>query len=138
MVRETFDIMCMVKADRNLGGTLGFHRVHAYPHADSNADDIIPYALKGKDCIVYSVFRELGLDPVARPVMDGDFSDEEEEYYDDDDSDAGKDSVGYHLHQVVLDYNELEEGSGAYEKRNIRLSSAVQGCIKLTWTDNRT
>ncbi|CAG8976801.1 hypothetical protein HYALB_00012507 [Hymenoscyphus albidus] len=105
------------------GGTLGFHCVHVYPHANEDTDDLMPYTLKGMDCIVFSVFRELGLRPVARPVMEnfpeydgyGDsLSDEEDQ----EDPDAGKTAIGHGFHETVVD--EYEVGGSLEECRRLR------------------
>ncbi|CAG8955206.1 hypothetical protein HYFRA_00007222 [Hymenoscyphus fraxineus] len=88
------------------GGTLGFHCVHAYPHANEDTNDLMPYALKGMDCIVFSVFRELGLRPVARPVME-DFPE-----YEDSQSDEEA-PIGHGFHETVVDEYEVE---GSFEE----------------------
>lgn len=51
------------------GGILGVHCSHAYPHASSQARELLPRGLKGADLAVYSVFKSLGIDSHVVPVL---------------------------------------------------------------------
>ncbi|OOQ86806.1 hypothetical protein PEBR_19672 [Penicillium brasilianum] len=51
------------------GGILGVHCSHAYPHASSQAQELLPKGLKGVDLAVYSVFKSLGIDTHILPVL---------------------------------------------------------------------
>lgn len=64
------EIFMSPSADRlATGGTLGFHCQHVYAHT-SYADNL-PFALKGVDVIVFSVFWRLGLNVRMRAVTEG-------------------------------------------------------------------
>lgn len=52
------------------GGTLGFHCTHAYAHSYDRFARRLPFALKGVDVMVYTIFRSLGLDATVRPVLE--------------------------------------------------------------------
>lgn len=52
-----------------VGGILGVHCAHAYPHASSQAQELLPKGLKGADLAVYSVFQSLGVDVHVLPVL---------------------------------------------------------------------
>jgi hypothetical protein len=54
------------------GGTLGFHCTHAYAHTTSHNVVRLPFALKGVDVVIYTVFRSLGLQVRIRPVLEED------------------------------------------------------------------
>ncbi|KAF3392552.1 hypothetical protein F1880_008831 [Penicillium rolfsii] len=51
------------------GGILGVNCSHAYPHASSQARELLPRGLKGADLAVYSVFKSLGIDTHVLPVL---------------------------------------------------------------------
>lgn len=51
------------------GGILGVHCSHAYPHASSQAQELLPRGLKGADLAVYSVLMSLGIDAHVLPVL---------------------------------------------------------------------
>lgn len=51
------------------GGILGVNCSHAYPHASSQAQGLLPKGLKGADLAVYSVFKSLGIDVHVLPVL---------------------------------------------------------------------
>lgn len=53
------------------GGTLGFYCVHAYAHANDRVVKTLPYALKGVDAVVFSIFQGLNLSVSMRAVMEG-------------------------------------------------------------------
>lgn len=71
------------------GGMLGFYCQHAYAHTNRDLSSRLPYALKGVDAHIYSIFHHMGLEVKIRPVMEElheedfsdheDFSDEEDE-----------------------------------------------------------
>ena len=64
------------------GGVLGFYCQHAYAHTNQNSCSRLPYALKGVDAHIYSIFHHIGLETKIRPVMEelpeDDFGDEED------------------------------------------------------------
>jgi hypothetical protein len=51
------------------GGIVGVHCSHAYPHASSQAQELLPRGLKGADLAVYSVFKSFGIDAHVLPVL---------------------------------------------------------------------
>ena len=65
------------------GGMLGFYCEHAYAHTNRDLCRHLPYALKGVDAHIYSIFHHIGLETKIRPVMEEiheeDFPDEDEE-----------------------------------------------------------
>ena len=65
------------------GGMLGFYCQHAYAHTNRDSCSRLPYALKGVDAHIYSIFHHMGLEAKIRPVMEElpeeDFPDEEDE-----------------------------------------------------------
>jgi hypothetical protein len=74
---------------------VGLYYTHRYAHAHKSAASLMPYALKGVDCILVFVFRGLGLRTIARPVMERDVEDgygEEEEFNSDSDAEYIGDS----------------------------------------------
>jgi hypothetical protein len=57
----------------------------------------LPFALKGVDVVIYTVFRSLGLEAEIRPVL------EDPPRYDSDaEGDEGDDLVGTKLHDMQL------------------------------------
>jgi hypothetical protein len=52
---------------------LGFYCRHKYAHSTSDASDRLPFAFKGVDLIVYSIFWALGLHVKAHPILDLDY-----------------------------------------------------------------
>ncbi|KAJ5322019.1 Oxoglutarate/iron-dependent dioxygenase [Penicillium brevicompactum] len=56
--------------DPVLGGILGIHCSHAYPHTSEGFSDLLPNALKGADLELFSIFKRLGIYVVVRPVFD--------------------------------------------------------------------
>jgi len=60
------------------GGILGFHCCHKYVHNNGTAYQRMPFALKGIDVAIFSVFSDLGLSVLVRPMI----LLEDEEYYD--------------------------------------------------------
>lgn len=65
------------------GGMLGFYCQYAYAHTNRDLSSRLPYALKGVDAHIYSIFHHVGLETKIRPVMEElpeeDFPDDEEE-----------------------------------------------------------
>ncbi|KAJ5483787.1 hypothetical protein N7530_003033 [Penicillium desertorum] len=61
------------------GGALGFFCSHAYPHASDEAPMLLPRALKGSDLVLYSVFKSLGIQIDALPVVLDSYYDPSEE-----------------------------------------------------------
>ena len=55
----------------------------------------LPFALKGVDVVIYTVFRSLGLEIEIRPVLENT----------EDKSDEGDDLVGTELHDIQLSEN---------------------------------
>jgi len=64
----------------DLGGRLGFHCIHQYAHTREGTEKLMPFALKGIDMVVFSVFRSLGLHVRVSPILAPDY--EEESPYD--------------------------------------------------------
>ncbi|KAH7360852.1 hypothetical protein BKA65DRAFT_547562 [Rhexocercosporidium sp. MPI-PUGE-AT-0058] len=60
------------------GGTLGFYCAHQYAHTRKATDQLMPYALKGIDAVLFAVFSNLGVKVHVRPVLDNDAWSEEE------------------------------------------------------------
>ena len=52
------------------GGTLGFYCAHQYAHATNDANIRLPWALKGIDVVIFTVFQRLGLEVEVRPVSE--------------------------------------------------------------------
>lgn len=42
------------------GGTLGFFCAHQYVHTRKKTEKFVPYALKGIDATIFTVFQALG------------------------------------------------------------------------------
>ena len=53
------------------GGTLGFHCVHAYAHANDRVNEMMPYILKGVDAVIFFIFKAFGLEIDLHAVMEG-------------------------------------------------------------------
>jgi hypothetical protein len=83
---------------------------HQYAHTHSSAANLMPYALKGVDCIIFSVFKSLGLKAIARPVMGKD-SDEEEESGDDEDFDPMTDHFDDPITLIGTKFHEMGTGN---------------------------
>ncbi|KAL8852145.1 MAG: hypothetical protein Q9221_002968 [Calogaya cf. arnoldii] len=91
------------------GGTLGFHCVHAYAHTNDRVAETLPYALKGVDAVVFSIFKRLNLSVSMRAVMEMEdiigedeyARHEEEEEEDDDMKDAKLVATGLHGIQIL-------------------------------------
>ena len=56
----------------------------------------LPFALKGVDVVIYTVFRSLGLEVEIRPVLD------ESRYEYDEEGDQGDVLVGTELHDIQI------------------------------------
>ena len=56
---------------KDAGGTLGFHCKHAYAHSNKRLKATLPYAVKGVDAKVFSVFFKLGVHVSMCAVMEG-------------------------------------------------------------------
>lgn len=103
------------------GGVLGFHCAHAYAHTNDRSIRHLPFALKGVDVIVYTVFRSLGLDLKIKPVLDALNGND---YYDGSDGSDGADGdengelVGTGLHGIQISE---EGGRDGYETREVGL-----------------
>ena len=66
------DRRCRVTAHNLLlGGTLDFHCVHAYAHANDRVTETLPYTLKGADAIIFSISKAFGLSVSLHAVMEG-------------------------------------------------------------------
>lgn len=87
------------------GGTLGFYCTHAYAHSDDGSRKRLPFALKGVDMIIYTVFKSLGLDveilPVLEPIDDERFT-ERLRYESEEGEELNGDLVGTGLHGIQL------------------------------------
>lgn len=73
------------------GGTIGFYCTHMYAHNNKATEKLMPFALKGIDVVIFSVFLKLGLKVRVLPVLQDDSVEEysdEEMTYDSDDSDV--------------------------------------------------
>jgi hypothetical protein len=92
----------------DLGGTMGVYCTHRYAHAHQSAASLMPYALKGVDYIMLSVFRSLGLITIARPVLENKL----DEWWDD------------HDHRYDPDYDE-DIDPEEYELRHRPVGSIV-------------
>jgi hypothetical protein len=51
------------------GGTMGFYCSHTYAHNRAKTESLMPYALKGVDAILFSVFHALGMKVTVRPIL---------------------------------------------------------------------
>ena len=51
------------------GGTMGFYCSHAYAHTHRNTESLMPFALKGIDATLFSVFHALGMNVTVRPIL---------------------------------------------------------------------
>ena len=68
----------------------------------------LPFALKGVDVVIYTVFRSLGLEIEIRPVLDHPPRDVED--------DEGDDLVGTKLHDIQLS----EDGDNSKTEAKVR------------------
>ncbi|KAL8915126.1 MAG: hypothetical protein Q9172_006955 [Xanthocarpia lactea] len=94
------------------GGTLGFHCEHAYAHANSKTVRTLPFALKGIDAIIFSIFADLGIPVSLRAVMKGvpsaygpdmkDLRREERQYYEDNSETHGAELVATSLRGMKI------------------------------------
>jgi hypothetical protein len=71
------------------GGTMGFYCSHTYAHNRAKTESLMPYALKGVDATLFSVFRALGMNVTVRPILGTEAWDEyyENTYEGEDESD---------------------------------------------------
>lgn len=68
-----------IATDNQTGGVLGFYCAHQYAHTrNDSTGNLMPYALKGIDVALFSVFKSLGLEVKVRPVLDPEDFDEYE------------------------------------------------------------
>jgi hypothetical protein len=100
---------------------LGFNCAHAYAHTNDRYTVRLPFALKGVDVVVYTVFRALGLhvniQPVLERIEDGDSGRDPDE---EDDEDSWRDSdqksegelVGTGLHGMLITEEGGSDGYG--------------------------
>ncbi|KAG4441070.1 hypothetical protein IFR05_003424 [Cadophora sp. M221] len=65
------------------GGTLGFYCAHQYAHTRKTTGQLMPYALKGIDAVLFAVFSSLGMKVRVSPVLDNDAWSREDTDYDD-------------------------------------------------------
>ncbi|KAL2064514.1 hypothetical protein VTL71DRAFT_3651 [Oculimacula yallundae] len=75
------------------GGTLGFYCAHQYAHTREGTDQLMPYALKGIDAVLFAVFNSLGVSVRLRPVLENDIFERE-------DVDIGEDDYQRHRDYV--------------------------------------
>jgi len=61
------------------GGTMGFYCSHTYAHTLKNTESLMPYALKGVDATLFSVFHVLGMNVIVRPILGNDAWEEYDE-----------------------------------------------------------
>lgn len=88
------------------GGIIGFYCAYKYAHHTSRAHALLPWALKGVDVAIYSVFRSLGLEVSVRPILISNALDEmvlEYNIYENNDKDSQGVRVGDALHKLALD-----------------------------------
>ena len=99
------------------GGMLGFYCHHAYAHTNRNLSSRLPYALKGVDAHIYSVFHHVGLETKVRPVMEKlpeeDFPDEDEISFAPEEAEALDKMLGETLKNRQKDTPLLIEGDGS-------------------------
>ncbi|TVY33603.1 hypothetical protein LSUB1_G007087 [Lachnellula subtilissima] len=79
------------------GGTMGFYCAHMYAHNHKATEKLMPFALKGIDVAIFSVFLKLGLKVSVRPVLQ-DKNNSDDEYSDEDiyDSDESQHVLSKH------------------------------------------
>ena len=82
---------------------MDFNCAHAYTHTSNRYAVRLPFALKGVDIVVYTIFRALGLHVNIYPVLERI----------EDDGDEGE-LVGTNLHGVVITE---EGGSDGYNNK---------------------
>ncbi|KAL8636521.1 MAG: hypothetical protein Q9226_009245 [Calogaya cf. arnoldii] len=86
------------------GGTLGFHCVHAYAHTNDRVVETLPYALKGVDAVVFSIFKGLNLSVSMRAVIEKENMIDGDDYDWREESDDMKDAklVATALHGIQI------------------------------------
>ena len=77
-------------------GILGYFCTHVYAHTNDYQSRKLPFALKGADALIWSVFRSLGLGVNIRPVME-----DIDDGHGHSDEDRGR-LVGLGLHRVKI------------------------------------
>ena len=58
---------------------MGFYCSHTYAHTLKNTESLMPYALKGVDATLFSVFHVLGMNVIVRPILGNDAWEEYDE-----------------------------------------------------------
>ncbi|KAI9776050.1 MAG: hypothetical protein M1839_000653 [Geoglossum umbratile] len=106
------------------GGVIGIYCSHKYAHTTSDAGLRLPFALKGSDLTVYSIFRALGVPVKSRPIIDLTY------LCDSDDEDC--DIVGKDYHDLVITHGELE-GKSLDQLRPIWPYESIAG---IHWLNN--
>lgn len=102
------------------GGMLGFYCQHAYAHTNRDLSSRLPYALKGVDAHIYSIFHHVGLETKIRPVME-EIPEEEILFEDEEDGssfvpeepESPDNGLGEVLKAQEKDTPSLEEGAGS-------------------------
>jgi hypothetical protein len=104
------------------GGTIGFYCSHSYAHTLKNTESLMPYALKGVDATLFSVFHALGMNVLVRPILGNDAWEEysENTYEGGDESDEewiekveerrGVTRAGKEFTSIIVTDERIEEG----------------------------
>ncbi|MCJ1385112.1 hypothetical protein MMC17_008231 [Xylographa soralifera] len=84
----------------DIGGVLGYYCEHRYAHTSKDIRSRLPYALKGRDALIYAVFQQgfgnrVHFRPVLEPV-------ERDPDYRDSDDDEDEDRIGTGLHMIQI------------------------------------
>lgn len=108
---------------------MGFNCAHAYAHTNDRYTVRLPFALKGVDVVVYTVFRALGLHVNIQPVLER-IEDDGDSWRDSDQKGEGE-LVGTGLHGMLITE---EGGSDDYgdEKEVWRHTLSLFHLTKLT------
>ncbi|KAL9601098.1 MAG: hypothetical protein Q9179_002986 [Wetmoreana sp. 5 TL-2023] len=103
------------------GGTLGFHCTHAYAHTNGSLIRHLPFALKGKDAVIFAVFDRLGLSVKLHGVMEDlrDSYDDENDKLEDDH--RGSELVSNGLKGIQLSNLGEQEGLKAIDLSGLQV-----------------
>ena len=111
---------------KETGGTIGFYCAHQYAHTRKITENLMPYALKGIDATIFSVFQALGMKVTVRPILGEEAFDEykesvEERWYEEREDDFDDyetflatqpevSRVGNKFHKMKMADGQLEGG----------------------------
>ncbi|KAE8442380.1 hypothetical protein EG329_003396 [Mollisiaceae sp. DMI_Dod_QoI] len=130
------------------GGILGFYCAYKYAHHTSRASDLMPWALKGIDVAIYSVFRSLGLDVSANPILEKNDTIERmeeerlEEFYQKhgwdyslkpDFAERGSVRVGSAFHALVVDDSGGCDMGWHREEKTLKTNWPHEERVDITW-----